>query len=59
MKQINTEMINELDNTNGNIRTIVLVFQSHVEFYIYATISMLFETRQLRNKLAFDKYVQS
>ncbi len=54
MNQINSEMLAELNSTNGNIRAIVLVFQNHVEFYIDEIIEMLFETTKLQS-IAFDK----
>lgn len=49
-------MISELDSTKGNIRAIVLVFQSHVEFFIDETIEVLFETKKLKS-IAFDKKI--
>lgn len=54
INQINQDMLDELESTNGNIRAILLVFQSNVEFYIDETIEMLFETTKLRS-ISFDK----
>lgn len=56
MNQINAEMLDELNNTKGNIRAITLVYQSHVEFYVDEILELLFETTKLqKTNLAFEK----